>query len=142
MQKPGIFRILEFSEPFHNCTLTHIKNPVEGPPTMYGMGHIRTLSIIINSETFRYIHILIRNIQRYWGTFRTLSNPCIFRTLPYSEFWQIWNPRCNSVTYSCHLGNWCTNLGTKVWAQKQFSVSFFFFQKNTLESRSMISQCN
>ena len=28
IQKPGILRILEYSESFHNCILTHIKNPV------------------------------------------------------------------------------------------------------------------
>ena len=28
MQKPGILRILEYSEPFHNCILMHIQNPV------------------------------------------------------------------------------------------------------------------
>ena len=28
MQKPGIFRILEYSELFHNCIPTHIQNPV------------------------------------------------------------------------------------------------------------------
>ena len=28
MQKPGTFGILEYSEPFHNCILTHIQNPV------------------------------------------------------------------------------------------------------------------
>ena len=27
-QKPGIIGILEYSEPFHNCILTHIQNPV------------------------------------------------------------------------------------------------------------------
>ena len=27
MQKPGIFGILEISEPFHNCILMHIQNP-------------------------------------------------------------------------------------------------------------------
>ena len=28
MQKPGIFWILEYSEPFHNCIHTSIPNPV------------------------------------------------------------------------------------------------------------------
>ena len=28
MQKPGTFGILEYSELFHNCILTHIQNPV------------------------------------------------------------------------------------------------------------------
>ena len=28
MQKPGILRILEYSEPFHNCIPTHIQGPV------------------------------------------------------------------------------------------------------------------
>ena len=29
MQKPEIFGILEYSEPFHNCILKHIQNPVK-----------------------------------------------------------------------------------------------------------------
>ena len=28
MEKPGIFGILEYSEPFHNSILTHIQNPI------------------------------------------------------------------------------------------------------------------
>ena len=42
--------------------------------------HIQTYSSL--SSIFRHIEALLRNIQVYSGTLRTLSNPCIFTTLP------------------------------------------------------------
>ena len=53
---------------------------------MYCMIHTRTLSVIINLDIFSYI-------QPYCGVFRILCSPCMFKTLPYSESWHIWNPR-------------------------------------------------
>ena len=47
----------------------------------------------IQIMNFRHIHILFRYIQPYCSTFRTLRNSCVFRTLPYSIFWYIQNPR-------------------------------------------------
>ena len=49
----------------------------------------RTLSIIVNLDIFRHIHVISRHIQPYCGMVRTPRNSCIFRTLPYSEFWHI-----------------------------------------------------
>ena len=51
----------------------------------------RTLPIIAYSDIFRLIHGLFRHIQTYCDIFRTLCNSCIFRTLPCSEFWHIWD---------------------------------------------------
>ena len=47
--------------------------------------------IIINSNIFRHIHVLLRHIpiKPYCGIFSTLCNSCIFSTLPYSESWHI-----------------------------------------------------
>ena len=42
----------------------------------------RNLSIIVNSDIFRHIHVLFRHIQPYYGIFRILCNSCVFRTLP------------------------------------------------------------
>ena len=47
---------------------------------------------------FRHIQayspqVLFRQIQPYCGIFKILCNTCIFRTVPYSESWQIQNPR-------------------------------------------------
>ena len=39
-----------------------------------------------------YIQALLRNIQVYSGIIRTLSNPHIFTTFPYSDLWHIQNP--------------------------------------------------
>ena len=65
----------------------------------------RTLSIIVNSDIFRNIHVLFRHIQLYSGIFRTLCSSFIFRTLSYSESWHIYNIRYiqNSVTLSRHI---------------------------------------
>ena len=49
----------------------------------------RNLSIIVNSDIYRYIHVLFRHFQPYCGMLRTLCNCCIFRALPYSESWNI-----------------------------------------------------
>ena len=51
----------------------------------------RTLSIIINLDVIRDIHVLFRHIQPYCGTFRILRNSCIFRTLPHSKSQRIQN---------------------------------------------------
>ena len=52
-----------------------------------------SLSDIKNSDIFRHIHILSRNIQSCLGISRTLCNSFISRTLPYSESWHIYNPK-------------------------------------------------
>ena len=44
---------------------------------------------------FRYIHVLLRHIQLYCG---------IFRTLPYSEYWHIQNPRYIQNSAKEHSG--------------------------------------
>ena len=44
-----------------------------------------TLSIIVNSEIFRHIHVPFRHFQPYCGIFKTPCNSYIFRTLPYLE---------------------------------------------------------
>ena len=49
----------------------------------------RTLSIIVNSDIFRHIHVLFRQIQSYCGIFTSLCNSYIFRTQPFSESWHI-----------------------------------------------------
>ena len=46
---------------------------------------LRTLFLIINSDIFRHIHILFRDIQSYCDIIRTLFNSSLFRTLPRSE---------------------------------------------------------
>ena len=51
---------------FHYVCMMHIQNP-----------------IIVNSDTFRHIHILLWHIQPYCGVFRTLCNSYIFRTLSF-----------------------------------------------------------
>ena len=56
---------------------------VEWPHAIIIWYIFRTPSIIVNSDIFRHIHILLRYIQPYWGIFRTLCNSCMFRTLPY-----------------------------------------------------------
>ena len=60
----------------------HIQNPAT----------FRTLSIIVNSDIFSHIHILLRHFLPCHGICRTLCSSCIFRTLSYSESWHIYNP--------------------------------------------------
>ena len=55
----------------------------------------RTLSIIVNSDIFRHIHVLLRHIQLYYG---------IFRTLLHSESWQIYNLRYNQTSVKTYSG--------------------------------------
>ena len=50
---------------------------------------LKTLPIIINSDIFRDTYILLRHIQPYCGTSKTLYRPCILITLPHSETWRI-----------------------------------------------------
>ena len=50
---------------------------------------LKTLPIIINSDMFRDTYILLRHIQPYCGTSKTLYRPCILITLPHSETWRI-----------------------------------------------------
>ena len=63
---------------------------------MYYIRHTQKLVFIANSnlDLFGHIHVLFRIIQRYWDMIRTLYNSCIFRVLPLSEYWHIWNPIC------------------------------------------------
>ena len=144
-QNPSLFGILEYSEPLHNCILTHIQKPIiftkiykyselcniSNPTHLEFFARIvknynffskvlhlrslakfcirlnkysltcrvtlrhgtlfivwykfRNLSIIVNSDIYRYIHVLFRHFQPYCGMLRTLCNCCIFRALPYSE---------------------------------------------------------
>ena len=61
----------------------------------FEMGWVGTPSrtmIIVNLDIVAY-HVLFRHIQPYCGIFRTLCNSCIFRTLSYSKFQHIQNPR-------------------------------------------------
>ena len=46
---------------------------------------LKTLPIIINSDTY----ILLRHIQAYCGTSKTLYRPCILITLQHSDTWRI-----------------------------------------------------
>ena len=41
----------------------------------------------------KFRHALVRHIQPHCDIFRTLCNSCIFRTMPYSESWDIQNLR-------------------------------------------------
>ena len=52
MQKPGILRILEYSEPFHNCIPKHIENTV-----------IRKFMNIQNSDILKTRNIF-RNLSK------------------------------------------------------------------------------
>ena len=67
-------------------------------------GIFRTLSIIVNSDIFRRTHNLFRHDQPYRGIFRTLYNSCIFRTLPCSKSWHIYNQEIFR-TLSRHIQN-------------------------------------
>ena len=64
----------------------------------------RTLSFIVNSDISRHIHVLFRHIELYFGIFRSLSNSYIFRTLPYSKSWNIWNVRYNQNPFTTCFG--------------------------------------
>ena len=57
-----------------------------------GVGTPSRTMIIVNLDIVAY-HVLFRHIQPYCGIFRTLCNSCIFRTLSYSKFQHIQNPR-------------------------------------------------
>ena len=60
----------------------------------YELGYIfRTLSVIVNSDLSRHIHVLLTDIQPYCCIFRTLCNSCKFSTLSYLESWHIQNLR-------------------------------------------------
>ena len=69
---------------------------------------IRILSIIVNSDTFRHIHLLFRRIQSFCGIFRTLCNFCIFRILLYSESWHMQNPRYVENSVKAYSGMFTT----------------------------------
>ena len=178
MQKPGIFGILEYSEPFHHCIPTHIQNPVifikidkpcvileiQNPgflkssqrfkiecfgkivksynyfskalclrsltgfwicPSLldyswtcrvtlrYLKDILRTLSIIVNSDIFRHIHVLFKHFQPYCGIFRTRD---IFRTL--SIHIPAFSERC------VKLGYWKTCQSFGIWTRGIFRILF------------------
>ena len=67
----------------------------------------RTLSISVNSDTFRHIHVLFRHIEPYCGTFRSLcdfyiQNPAIFRILEYLEP-KTYSELCQGISW--HIQN-------------------------------------
>ena len=73
MQKSGIFEILEYSEPFHNCLLAHIQNP-----------------IIFTEISKTWVTLEIQNINNA-GIFKTLT---CFKRYTYAETSQIFNMEC------------------------------------------------
>ena len=64
-------------------------NTIKWPRAMYCTRHIqkygifRILSVILNSDIFRPIHVLFGHIQPYCGIFGTLRDSCIFTILAY-----------------------------------------------------------
>ena len=78
MQKPGILRILQYSEPFHNCIQRHIQNPATFTKIYEDseLWHIRDIFRKIWDEVFfgkivknynlfcKVLHL--RHLSRFW----------------------------------------------------------------------------
>ena len=62
---------------------------LEWPFSKYSMIHIQNPVYYWKFNIFRHIQVRFRYYQLYCGTFRTLCNSCIFRTLTYSKSWHI-----------------------------------------------------
>ena len=101
----GVFqqKQVNYNHIFSKCSRSQIFDRVLKMPLNKYSLTCRTLSIIENSDIFRYIHVLFRHIQPYCG---------IFRTLLYSDSWHIQSPRYiqNSVQeYPCIFRTLCND---------------------------------
>ena len=67
------------------------------------------------SDIFRHIHVLFRHIQSSCGIFRILCDSCIFRTLPYLEFWHIKNPKSIQNSVKAFSDIFRTLCNARIW---------------------------
>ena len=128
--------LLTDSEYNHLSISTHWL--LQWPHTMYYMIHVQNL---VYYSKFRHIYALFRYIQQYCGIFRTMCNPCIFRTLSYSESWHnkryiqnsakaysgIFRTLCNArILEPCHIKNFSTFRGLAYLGPETYSESYLF----------------
>ena len=76
---------------------------------------LRIVSLIVNSDIFRHIHVLFRHVQLYFGIFRILCNSCIFKTQPYWESWHIDNTRYIQNSVKADSGIFRTLCNGRYW---------------------------